>query len=410
MTGFIDPNTGRVSFSYRPNPNKSTEQLIEDRAQELADERARQEKSIDQNLSSGKIFQTFNRTNDIQENIVENVTAALWSDNQTVLSSMFSGSSQTAIQKKYYYSVYQEESSLSTAEKQFDIAYGNRLGSGSEDGADTNSTYNETAAMYKTFRRLLLDPGETNFTFKNNVTSDHVYIITLDRARFKDRVDPGNWQLTLGSLDGGSYANNVHTGSNVTYNGGPHIQLIDDSGDSDNSVVSLTDSGRVYNIVSGSIENGVNVSNTQGFGLFYPDHGVMVLNADMLDASASFNTVTGSNIAGDNAFKLFTSISGSAAADSANYGFEGRSSEDVTTTYYYVRMRNADFNFSTNPSFTTGSLGEFRFESFIGNPKVYVTTVGLYNNRNELIAVAKTSQPIPKTFDSEVLIKVKLDF
>ncbi len=46
--------------------------------------------------------------------------------------------------------------------------------------------------------------------------------------------------------------------------------------------------------------------------------------------------------------------------------------------------------------------------TFETDPQTYITTIGLYNDANELIAVAKTSQPIVKSFDKEVLIKVKL--
>lgn len=387
----------------------STEQLIERRAQELADERARQEKSVEQKLSSGKVFQRFNMSQDIQQNIKENVTTALWSDSQTILTTFYTSSTQTDIQKKYYYSVYQSQSVDTDAEKQMDIAWGHKLGSGSEDGGDNDATYNASAVIYKQYAQLLLDSGEDTFTFKNNVTSNNCYFISVDRARFKDRIDPGNWELTLAELSGSDFANNVHTGSNVVISGSILHSLIDDSGDTNQSVVNVTDAGLVYNIVSGSITNGAFSSDTTGYGLFYPDHGVIVLNGDELDTNMGFNSVIGSNINGDNSYKLFTSISGSAVIDSTK-AFQGRSSEDVTSTYYYVRARNADFNFSTNPSFTTGSLGEFRYSSFIGNPKTYITTVGLYNDRSELLAIAKTSKPIVKTFDNEVLIKVKLDF
>lgn len=389
----------------------STEQLIERRAQELADERARQEKSIEQKLSSGKVFQRFNKSQDIRDNIKENVTSALWSDNITSLGTFFTSSIQTAVQKKYYYSIYQSQSSDPNAEKQFDVSWGHKLGSGSEDGADSDATYNASSVIYKQFAQLLLDSGEDTFTFKNNVTSNNCYFISIDRARFKDRVDPGNWQLTLAQLNGTAHANNVYTGSNVSVSSSNIlVSLIDDSGDTNQNVVSITDAGQVYNIVSGSITAGANSVDTQGYGLFYPDHGIMVLNGDVLNTELLFNTVSGSNVNGDNSYKLYTSVSGSAVIDTTNGPFQGRSSEDVTSTFYYVRLRNADFNFSTNTSFTTGSLGELKYESFIGNPKVYVTTVGLYNDRGELLAIAKTSKPIPKTFDNEVVIKVKLDF
>ena len=77
---------------------------------------------------------------------------------------------------------------------------------------------------------------------------------------------------------------------------------------------------------------------------------------------------------------------------------------------YFVRANNREFNFSNNPSFVTGSNGQFTQQLFNNDPHVYITTVGLYNDANELLAVAKTSQPIEKSFDKEIAIKVKLDF
>ena len=129
-----------------------------------------------------------------------------------------------------------------------------------------------------------------------------------------------------------------------------------------------------------------------------------------MDESASFNTVTGSNIAGDNSWKLLTSISVSTAVDPSNKSIQARNEETITSIHYFIRVKNAEYNFSNNPTFTTGSVGEFAQPTFIGDPKVYMTTIGLYNYRQELLAVAKLSQPVQKSFNNEALIKVKLDF
>ena len=73
-------------------------------------------------------------------------------------------------------------------------------------------------------------------------------------------------------------------------------------------------------------------------------------------------------------------------------------------------MKNAEYNYSNNPSFVTGSLGQLAYSTFVTDPQVYITTIGLYNQRRELLAVAKLSQPLLKSFTREALIKVKLDF
>jgi len=81
----------------------------------------------------------------------------------------------------------------------------------------------------------------------------------------------------------------------------------------------------------------------------------------------------------------------------------------ISSKYYFTRIKNSEFNFTTNPSFIDDS-GNLRYSTMENNPKVYITTVGLYNDTNDLIAVAKLSQPIAKDFSKEALIRVKLDY
>ena len=120
-----------------------------------------------------------------------------------------------------------------------------------------------------------------------------------------------------------------------------------------------------------------------------------------------------SAVQGDNSMKLFTAISGSAtitAGSNRNYGIQARSSEQVKSSFYFVRVKNAEYNYSNNPSYVTGSLGEMKYTTFVNDPQAYITTVGLYNNNRELLAVAKLSQPLLKNKTKEILVKVKLDF
>jgi hypothetical protein len=75
-----------------------------------------------------------------------------------------------------------------------------------------------------------------------------------------------------------------------------------------------------------------------------------------------------------------------------------------------VRIGNADYNYSTNPTFTSGSTGAVTWPTMVFSPQTYITTVGLYNVNSELVAVAKMSRPLVKDFTKEALIRVKLDW
>jgi hypothetical protein len=378
---------------------------IEARANEIADQRERNNDPLRSN-SNGRVFTRFDLSSDVVGNQKTIVTTGLFSGNAATMSVMYTSSLQTDSSKNYYYEAWNGTSTSS--EPQFSIAYGNRLGSGSSAAGTLNDS--PSRAIYSQYRLLLLEPGDTTFTTGLGDT-DSIFALNFNRARIKDKLDPGNWQLTIGELNGDTVANNDHTGSNVKINttSPKFFDLIDDSGQTQET--NLTSAGRVFNIVSGSITSGIyNSTNPVYFGLCYPDMGILILDGNMLNASASFNIVSGSNIAGDNAWKLFTSISGSMSNNSINYAMQARNAETVTSTHYFVRVKNAEYNFSNNPSFVTGSVGEFAQPTFIGDPKVYITTIGLYNDRQELLAVAKLSQPVQKSFSKEALIKVKLDF
>lgn len=330
---------------------------------------------------SGKVYTAFT-VEDVVEGNTQRVTRGLWSGNVGELTTFFTSSFQSTTQKGYYYEIYNGSPTDSTKEAQFSIAYGHYAGSGSL-GTNEDSPSN---AIYSQFQQVLLPASQTTFTF-GDVTQDDVYVISINRARIKDKLDPGNWELVL-------------SGS-----AGETLRLVDNSGDTNQ----LGNSNKnVYNVVSGSLLNGVH-SETEVFGAVYPQFGIIVLGAAGLDASASLGTIRTTNTDAQNHGKLFTAISGAAFEDSAN-GFQARSEEEVKSTFFFVRAKNAEYNFSNNPSYVTGSNGKLNQQTFVGDPKSYITTVGLYNNDNELLAIAKLSKPLLKSFSNEILIKVKLDF
>ena len=337
-------------------------------------------------------------------NRTEIVTSGIWSGDAGSLTAFYTSSAQlNSATGKYYLDVYNAVTSSDIAEVQFSIAYGDAAASGSPTLTQDDSSTLPTKAIYNQLKNVLLDSADPYFTdyAGNDMTS--FYALNVNRARYKEKLDPGNISINLsGSVNG--------TASFVT--------LIDDSGGTDENV---TTAGRVYYLASGSLNigsaltasiNTYTASNGAGFGLFYPDMGIVLLNPSALSASvdgnlmAAVGTTTGlyhQSGSSSGSLKLF---------DALNKGgdFQARRTENVSTSHYFVRANNREFNFSNNPTFITGSVGAFVNPSFERDPKVYITTVGLYDDGNELLAVAKTSQPIAKSFDKEIAIKVKLDF
>lgn len=335
-------------------------------------------------------------------------TRGLWSNSSGELSTFYTSSTQNASSKDYYYEVWNSRSLSCDDGKMFSVAYGNRYGSGSlSQGGDAGDT--PSRAIYSQYKLTCLDPGVSAFELADGSVVNDFYAINFNRDKVGDKLDPGNFELCIAELNGGAYANSLYTGSNVQVSSSNRvITLIDDSGDSSDSLGYGGIPSPVRNLVSGSISNGIyNPTSPVYYGLVYADTGTIIVSADMLDASASFNTVTGSNIAGDNSMKLFKAISGSATLGSP---FTARAVDIKEQDFYFVRVENGLCNYSNNPTYVSGSDGFLANSRFENEPASYITSIGLYNDFGELLAVAKLSQPIKKNFNSELSITVKLEY
>jgi hypothetical protein len=385
--------------------NNVVNQQVQQMAQQLANQIVAEQQQTKILARSGRTFTKFDTVNDVIANQTETVTAGLWSDNLASLTTYFTSSTQTTTQRRYYVDVFQDNPANDGAAVQYSLAFGHALGSGSDSQGQLNDS--PSRAVYSQFKQLLLGPTDTRFTTAGSGSTNYIYVVNFKRNRMKERLDAGNFEIPLQKVS----THSVNATGSVTMGSGI-VTLIDDS-----SIASATigSSGKVYNVVSGSINGGVyNPSNPVYFGLVYPDYGTIILDGKMMDQHVGFQTNVSSSSEGNNHFILNKSISGSALFTDAGtgdpYGFIARNSEKVTSTHYFVRIKNAEYNFSNNPSYVTGSVGQIAQSTFISDPKTYITTVGLYNDSQELLAVAKLSKPLLKSFQRESLIRVKLDF
>lgn len=342
---------------------------------------------------NGAIFKRFNFTTDVIPSTKEIVSDTCWNDPDGFLTSFFTSSTELVYSSSnYYYNIYQDATTAaSSSDPQFAIAYGNSNGYGSVTGSAALYTGNLTGsrtpskAIYSQYKNLLLLPTDDLFTF-GTTSSTSICVINFNRARYKEKLDPGNWELYLK----GTSPTNTRV-------------LIDNSGAGTNPTIGQ--SGRIFDIVSGSITGGTASGATTVYGLCYPDVGILVFNADLFKNDIGIQISTASYVApaSSNNSKLFNALNSGAS-------FQARTEENISSTYYFIRVGHNEFNYSNNPSFTTGSMGLIRYSLFHTDPRVYITTVGLYNDSNELLAVAKTSKPLLKSFTRECLLRVKIDF
>lgn len=354
------------------------------------------------------------------------VSRPLWSGNNTSLSKIYTGSAQSETQKLYYIDAY--NTTGSKIEKQFSIAYCDFVNSGSSTGSfGIGNNVSESKALYSQYKQLLLETEDNLFEFVSKFdgldssgntiatytqTSEYIYVLNINRSRFKEKLAPGSWQLSLHGVDANT---GLTSGSTVT-------TLVDETISElyllGSSLSRTGPGGSFYYVYSGSLTEGLYTGNNSAipYGIVYPDAGLIVLNGVALDASASINTkrnpATGSS--SYNSQRLFNSISG-AMHVSTNNSFMGRTLETINSTIYFARVGNGEFNFSNNVSYyQTGSEQYIKPLMLATEDKyknvTYVTTVGLYNDNRDLLAVAKLSKPVGKTSDSEMIIKIKLDY
>ena len=319
------------------------------------------------------------------------VQATAWSTGAPTLTSFFTSSVQKAgTSGNYYLSVYQVAATDSATAVQFDIAYGNRFGSGSEYFNSLYKGRTPASSIYGQYRSLILEDENSNFqygTSTNVYTADDFWALSIDRARYKEKIYPQTFNLHI-SGSGGL----LKLTSNVN----------------DTQVQTFLGSSRVLQVVSGSngsaVSGGGEVAGSGSYGLLFPELGTVLLNPAAISQSIQVDANTSANLVnGTNQATLYEAID-------LGSSFTLNSEETVTSDFVFIRARNSEFNYSTNPSFISGSTGEVIYNQFINNPQVYATTIGMYNDANELLAVAKLSRPLLKDFTKESLIRVKLDF
>jgi len=366
-------------------------------------------------------------TDDIVQGSATTVTTGLWTGDVGSLATFYTSSTQPASTLEYYVSVYQVDPAVDdAAEVQFAVAYGHVSGGGAPTLVDSDLATLSTKATYNQYKNILLSDTQGKFVF-GGYTADHIYATTMQRARIREKLDPGNWMVTLTGLSGS-------------------FTFIDDSSQTLADSSTYTVSGRAFNIVSGSLTGasgstihstyassstfGIDPAATIGFGTVYPERGIIIWNPDAIVPVVGFASASGGgagtienwNTASYAPFAPYTgSLTGTVKLHQYNHlalyyairdggDFQARSSETISSTHIFVRLKNKEYNHSNNPSLKNPTDGTIRVPTFVKKPKTYPTTIGFYNNSNELLAIAKLSRPIEKSEDKEALFRTRIDF
>lgn len=328
---------------------------------------------------------------------LQTLVAPMWSNNSATLTSFYTSSTQeSSIPGKFYTEVYNQTAETTGSEVQFSVAYGNISGSSAIPFNGLVSTATPTRDIYGQFRNLIY--GDENATFNfggTNGSSRDVFIINVNRSKFKESIKLGslNLKLTSGSVS---------------------INLTDNSKDS--STTNYIGTSRYYYIVSGSNGNSYNSTTVQtnsgSYGLLIPDMGLIVLNPRALSLSSAnggINMIVDETSPSSYAYSYNINNRNLVQHIVNGASFSLQSSETMSSRYFWVRVKNREFNYTTNPSIIDAS-GNILYSTLVDDPQTYITMIGLYNDSNELLGVAKLSKPLVKDFTKELTVRVKLDF
>ena len=356
-------------------------------------------------IGSGNIYGVVYSGDIITETEIE--TKELWCSGSTTQQNHWRDVTASLDDLDFCLDVYSNDLNSQCTCLQYRIFYGDYDGKGAIDlGGLDNETL--TKAIYSQFANILLPQGQSKFVIDDN-EEDYIYVIDVKRDRYGTSMDTGNWELNLGWISSSITTGNSPSSSISFVSWKTTGSYVDSSVTSSRREVYLT--SKTYDVVQGTLEDGIN--DTGSIGIFYPNHGIIVLAGSKMDSLFNFNTNRNIQKHGLNPYRLFTSISGASApnkyTDSSGdpIGFKARKLLINYNNYYFIRVKNQLFNYSNNPTYISGSEGLI-IDEFKAKEKSYITSIGLYNSNKELLAVAKLPKPYLKSASEEALFNIKV--
>lgn len=289
-------------------------------------------------------------------------------------------------------SVYDYPYLSSSANHLFDISAGYSSdsplsGSSNEQNAKKINIYTQMAQAlvgYDTSNQIRDFDANGDFNESSDEKHQEVVFLNFSRLLVKDEIKKGSFSITLGT-------------------GSAHASPFSDT-------LTLTDSHASTNYRTNSPAGEFGTLKKSGsdelFGLVYYQAGVVAL------ASASFGTAI-IDTDGNDFENAVVSSSINKIADGIRNRVQDISFNNTTelnSSIYFCRASHNEFNYSSNPTYLDNGKIVVKDEDVAMPPRSYVTTVGLYSADNELLAVAKLSEPLKKTPENEITLRVRLDY
>ena len=326
-----------------------------------------------------------------------------------------------------FQSVYDYPYLSSSANHIFDITLG--YDEGSALSASSNTVQQaKKINLYNQFAQVLL-----GYTGSNNVVeifeSDldygdndnqmkEVFFVDFARLLTKDQIKPGTFSMVFGTSSWSGSFSGPKAGQ-------PCLVTLTDKSASAAGTNTKNTLGGDYGVLyaSGTQDYGPRsgyqgVSHTRGFGLVFYQAGIAILTSSIFSMQGSGSGVNLADfykhptLGNQTITQALTgsSISGSCGALRHRlYNLSFNNTTEINSKIYFCRVPHNKYNYSSNPTYTSGSKIIVK-ETASDTPISYITTIGLYNSSNELLAVAKLSEPLRKDPTNDITIRVRLDY
>lgn len=359
-----------------------------------------------------------------------------------------------------YQTVYDQDFTLQTSNPMFDMTVGLRpesdIVTGSQTGTDaagkelfpsSSLMMREKLDVYRQFSQALL--GDSTLSFKapfdstdDANTIDSAVFIGFRRLFARDQIKRETFAMRFyQSASHVSSLNAAWTNSEaplLDIDGVPNLYTTSISG----SAI-YTDIGTATNKLvtfGGQVGNVVNSANTsENVGLLFYDRGILVLDLEKVTSGSQFmsgtidamhplgrTTLGGAGTATHRTSKFIPDFLVSASIDNivdhiAGARFGSGSSSAITfqnitninSTLIFCRAAADEFNYSPNPTFTDSDNRIIVIDSGQEDTQqsfTFITSVGLYDANDNLLAVAKVSRPIEKSSERDLTLRLRLDF
>ena len=312
-----------------------------------------------------------------------------------------------------FQSVYDYPYLSSSANHIFDLTFGissQSSLSASVQASKKQNIYNQMAQVLVGFDK---DGEIQRFDEDGNLTGgtkiDDAVFINFSRLLVKDEIKKGSFQLELGLSSSYDVADIMDQRAVIKdANGATSYRVNSPAGEY--GILYISNSAGA----NGPLD-GITGSTQQKCGLIFYQAGVAVLTSSVFMGSSEGGFLSASC----NYFDASTTFTGSledeqitGSADAFRrrvYNIQFNNTIELNSTVYFCRVKHNEFNYSSNPTYLTGSQIRVK-EQATDIPISYITSIGLYSSDNQLLAVGKFSEPIRNDNNIELTFRARLDY